>query len=475
MAVGGGDEFSLAATLLTIILLWSLLQWTAPWWLCEMGRRQSISSSNLRQLDRTLTLLPLILLSIVTLDLIWSHYTLDLTHAHVANFGGEQYSSWERILASLFSEGSPWLAIPLFYSISSFACEKWFGFDDSLFGNEIESNQRAIVLRLHGLLWPFMLLAFVSSNSFAVFSESQLLLGSNLISPSNCIFLIIAGTSLGFWIHLTSKLSQHAPNSVKQLNFVLLLACLTLGSILALRGVLPKAKEWHQFSDSIAMGNEVNLALCASFALLLMSWPFFLFLLTKVHSIRGQARERRWVGLLHIFFHTLIFSWLSGISILYHLPNISSLTSAMWISLTLQIPLAVAGLLGALLPMAGLDARPRPEAWGFFLVMVIASLFFTIREPLTATLAPGLFVSMTSLPLLATHFEKHPFLSIDRRVIESFSLHTLSVLVLCGLNIGMGGSTVGFIIAMVALIMVPATALIFTKINLNLSKFGEEE
>ncbi len=238
MAVGGGDAFSLAATLLTIVLLWSLVQWTAPWWLGEMGRRQSLESSKLRLLDRMLTFLPMVLLSIVTLDLIWSHYTLDLTHAHVANFGGEQFSSWERIQASLFSDGSPWLAIPLFFSISSFACEKWFGFENSLFGNEIEANQRSTVLRFHGLLWPFMLLAFVSSNSFAVFSEPQLALDANLLPSISSILLVIAGASLGVWIHLTSRLSQHDDNLEKQMYPILITAFLTIFSLLAFRGCL---------------------------------------------------------------------------------------------------------------------------------------------------------------------------------------------------------------------------------------------
>jgi len=475
MAVGGGDAFSLSATLLTIVLLWSLLQWTAPWWLCEIGRKQSVDITNLRRFDRMLTLLPLILLSIVMMDIIWSHYTIDLSHAHVANFGGEHFSTWQRIQAGLFSTGSPWLAVPLFFSISSIACEYCFGFDKSLFGDEIETNQRSTVLRLHGLLWPFMLLAFISSNSFAVFSEPLLAGDATLLSPSNSIFLIIAGSSLGVWVHFTSRLTQHNVELDKQMYQVIVAAILPIGALLSFRGVLPKVDEWNQFSDSVALGNEANLAICASFSLLLVGWPYFLFLLTKVHSIRGQARERRWIGLLHIFFYTLFFSWLSGVIILVNIPNISSLSSAMWLSLTLLLPLGIAGLLGSLLPMAGLDARPRPEAWGFFMVMVIAVLFFTIREPLTATLAPGLFVSMTSLPLLATHFEKRPKLSIERRGVESFSLLTFSAMVLYGLHLAMNGAYFGFITAMGASIMVPASALIFTKINSNLGEFGEEE
>ncbi|MDP7311807.1 MAG: hypothetical protein QF831_00060 [Candidatus Thalassarchaeaceae archaeon] len=475
MAVGGGDAFSLSATLLTIILLWSLLQWTAPWWLRELSRSQSADIEKFRLLDRMLTLLPLILLGIVMIDLIWSHYTLDLTRAHVANYGGENFSVWQRIQASLFSEDAPWLAIPLFFSLSSIICEYWCGFDNSLFDGEIKANQRATTLRLHGLLWPFMLLAFMSSNSFAVYSQPLSIGEATLLSPSNAIFLFISGSSMAVWVHLTSRLAQQNIDILKQINQVVLVGILTLAPLLAFQGVLPKSGEWLLFSQSVALGNEATLALCASLAILLLGWPFFIFLLTRVHATRGQARERRWIGLLHIFCHTFFFTLLSGIIILEPLPNISSLSSAIWLSLTLMLPLAVAGLLGSLLPMAGLDARPRPEAWGFFLGMTVVIPFFTIREPLTAALVPGLFVSMAALPLLATHTEKRSNLSIRRRGFESATLLILSFLALYGFHLAMEGSYFGFIAGVLATIVVPTSALVFAKPIGKISEFGEEE
>jgi len=473
--VGGGDAFSLSATLLTIILLWSLLQWTAPWWLREISRAQSADIEKLRLFDRMLTLLPLILLGIVMMDLIWSHYTLDLTRAHVANYGGENFSVWQRVQACLFSEGAPWLAIPLFFSLSSIICEYLCSFDNSLLGDEIEANQRATTLRLHGLLWPFMLLAFMSSNSFAVYSLPLSIGEATLLSSSNAIFLMLSGSSLGVWVHFTSRLAQQNIDILKHFNQVVLAGILTLAPLVAFQGVLPTSGEWLLFSQSVSLGNEATLGLFASFAILILGWPFFLFLLTRVYTTRGQAREGRWLGLLHIFCHTLFFTLLSGIIVLEPLPNISSLSSAIWLSLTLMLPLAVAGLLGSLLPMAGLDARPRPEAWGFFLGMTVVIPFFTIREPLTAALVPGLFVSMAALPLLATHTEKRSNLSIQRRGFESATLLILSFLALYGFHLAMEGSYFGFIAGVLATIVVPTSALVFAKPIGKISEFGEEE
>ena len=39
MAVGSGDAFSLPATLLTVILLWSFFQWSAPLWLPGLAEK----------------------------------------------------------------------------------------------------------------------------------------------------------------------------------------------------------------------------------------------------------------------------------------------------------------------------------------------------------------------------------------------------------------------------------------------------
>jgi len=475
MAVGGGDAFSLSATLLTIILLWSLMQWTAPWWLREISRRQSADLEKLRHLDRLLTLLPLILLGIVMIDLTWSHYTLNLTHAHVANFGGEDFSIWQRVQASLFSEGAPWLAIPLFFSISSIICENWFGFDTSLFDDEIKANQRITTLRLHGLLWPFMLLAFMSSNSFAVYSEPLPIGEATLLSPGNSILLVLSGSSLGVWIHLTSRLAQKNIDLLEQINQVVLAGILTLVPLLVFQGVLPTSGEWLLFSESLALGNETTLAICASFAVLLLGWPFFVYLLIRVHATRGQARERRWLGLLYIYCHTFLFTMISGIIILEPLPSVASLSSAIWLSLTLMLPIAVAGLLGSLLPMAGLDSRPRPEAWGFFLGITLAIPFFTIRDPLTAVLVPGLFVSMTTLPIFATHLEKRANLSIQRRGFESASLLILSAFGLYGFHLAMGGLYLGFVAGVVAMVVTPTAALALAKPIRKINDFGEEE
>ena len=87
MAVGGGDAFSLPATLLTVILLWSFLQWSAPLWLPGMSEKYPDKAKFLRNFDRSLTILPVVLVLLVVLTLFRAHFVQDFTHGHVVNFG----------------------------------------------------------------------------------------------------------------------------------------------------------------------------------------------------------------------------------------------------------------------------------------------------------------------------------------------------------------------------------------------------
>jgi hypothetical protein len=79
MAVGGGDAFSLPATLLTIILLWSFLQWSAPWWLPELARRHPEREQVWKRLDQSLTQVPALLILIAGLDLLRAYLASDHT------------------------------------------------------------------------------------------------------------------------------------------------------------------------------------------------------------------------------------------------------------------------------------------------------------------------------------------------------------------------------------------------------------
>jgi uncharacterized membrane protein YozB (DUF420 family) len=107
--------------------------------------------------------------------------------------------------------------------------------------------------------------------------------------------------------------------------------------------------------------------------------------------------------------------------------------------------------------------------------MTLVIPFFTIREPLTAALVPGLFISMTALPLLATHLERRANISIQRRGFESAIILITSFLALYGFHLAMEGSYFGFISGVIAAIVVPTSALAFAKPIGKISEFGEEE
>ncbi|MBS72587.1 MAG: hypothetical protein CMO20_06545 [Thermoplasmata archaeon] len=475
MAVGGGDAFSLSATLLTIILLWSFIQWTAPWWLHEISKRNSIDVQRIRQLDRALTLLPLVLLFAVMTNLIFSHITLDYSNAHVANFGGGHLSIIERIFATMFSEEGPWLAIPLSFAISSIICEYFCGNQYHIIDGGISFVRRSSALRLHGFLWPFMLVAYLSSESFAVYSIPQPVGESTLIAPLYCIFQIISGASLAVWIYFTSRLSQESEIRPKQIYPVLISGLFSIMPIIVSLGVYPNPIEGPSLSHFVALEMADSLALCISLGVLLIGWPLFLYILSHIHSIRGQARERKWLGLLFIFSHTLIITWISGVVILETLPNVSGWDSAMWLALTLMLPLSVVGLIGTLLPMAGFDARPRPEIWGFYLMTSLLIPFLTIKYPLTAALAPGLFISMVSSPLLATHVENRPSLLASRRVIESLVIVILSIIGLYCLHQVMTCGILYMLGAIVIIICIPLSTIMFTNSVSNEIEIGEEE
>ena len=432
MAVGGGDAFSLPATLLTVILLWSFLQWSAPLWLPGMSEKYPDKAKFLRQFDRSLTILPVVLVLLVVLALFRAHFVQDFTHGHVVNFGIDNSSSWQRMLhGPVNTVGSPWLGIIILFSITTLVKECFGNSDYSLF-DEHTADLRARVLRWHGFLWPLMLIGFIPSDAFSVYSESQTFIGSQIAPLQTSITLIFAGIGMGIWPYAVANYSQSG-DMKKGDNF--LLASIT--AVLALFFLAMEnlsSQRVDEFDELIALGQMTELALTMSMVVLLLGWPIFLMLLSKVHEKRGIAKERRWLGLTRTLSHTLILIWLSGVVILESLPHIDGWYNSFWLSLTLMLPLAIFGVAGTLLPIVGLDSRPRPEVWGFFLVMSLAIPFLIIREPLTVVLMPGLFISMTTLPLLATHLELRPNLPIQTRVMESGVLIGLTITALWGFH-----------------------------------------
>ncbi len=432
MAVGSGDAFSLPATLLTVILLWSFLQWSAPLWLPSMAEKYPDKAKFYRHFDRSLTILPVALVLLVVLALFRAHFVQDFTHGHVVSFGISSSSAWQRMLhGPVNTVGSPWLGIIILFSITTLVKECFGNSGYSLF-DEHGADLRARVLRWHGFLWPLMLIGFIPSDAFAVYTEPQTFIGSQIAPLRTTLTLIFAGIGLGIWPYAVANYSQSG--DMKEGDNFLLASITAVLALFFLAMENLSSQRVDEFGELIALGEMTEFALTLSLMVLLLGWPIFLMLMSKVHEKRGIAKGRRWLGLTRAFAHTLVLIWLSGAVILESLPHIDGWSSAFWLSLTLMLPLAIFGFVGTLLPIVGQDSSPRPEVWGFFLVMSLAIPFLTIREPLTAVLMPGLFMSMTTLPLLATHPELRPNLPIQNRVFESGVLIGLTITALWGFH-----------------------------------------
>ena len=163
-------------------------------------------------------------------------------------------------------------------------------------------------------------IGFIPSDAFSVHSESQTFIGSQIAPLQTSITLIFAGIGMGIWPYAVANYSQSG-DMKKGDNF--LLASIT--AVLALFFLAMEnlsSQRVDEFDELIALGQMTELALTMSMVVLLLGWPIFLMLLSKVHEKRGIAKERRWLGLTRTLSHTLILIWLSGVvCLLYTSPS----------------------------------------------------------------------------------------------------------------------------------------------------------
>ena len=79
---------------------------------------------------------------------------------------------------------------------------------------------------------------------------------------------------------------------------------------------------------------------------------------------------------------------------------------------------------GALTPLAGFDAHPRPEAWGFLTGMILAPSLLPNLSDIETFQLP-LFIIAIVMPWLGTLPEERPKLSLNRRLLEFVLLHSV--------------------------------------------------
>ena len=87
--------------------------------------------------------------------------------------------------------------------------------------------------------------------------------------------------------------------------------------------------------------------------------------------------------------------------------------------------IGLCGICGALTPLAGFDAHPRPEAWGFLSGMILAPSLLPNLFLIETFQLPLLIIAIV-MPWVGTLPEERPKLSINRRLLELILL--LSVL-----------------------------------------------
>lgn len=143
-----------------------------------------------------------------------------------------------------------------------------------------------------------------------------------------------------------------------------------------------------------------------------------LFLLagTGLHSHLLAERNlkvggNRWRGLAGAIGHHCTIVLLSTILLVYHLPNVGTWPGAVWLGLSLAVPGLIAGFLGMLLPLAGYDDRPRPELWGFRLMVAMSLPFVVAWKPLTALTLPGLLIGISAAAIIPPLLERNPRVS----------------------------------------------------------------
>ena len=139
----------------------------------------------------------------------------------------------------------------------------------------------------------------------------------------------------------------------------------------------------------------------------------------RADSLRGIASRKRWIGLLLIFVLTFVLLFYALIQ------HSNSTHNMLWTSRFALGWIGLCGICGALTPLAGFDAHPRPEAWGFLTGMILAPSLLPNLSHIETFQLPLLIIAIV-MPWLGTLPEERRKLSVNRRLLEFVLL--LSVL-----------------------------------------------
>ena len=137
----------------------------------------------------------------------------------------------------------------------------------------------------------------------------------------------------------------------------------------------------------------------------------------RIHTSRGAASHRRWLGLMTTFF-------LSAVLLIIGL-SWSSIFDGIWISIwPLRWTIGwilLCGIGGAMTPTMGFDANPRPEAWGFHTGIILAPALMPGIALIQHAQLPILVIAIV-MPIIATLPEYRPSIDWKRRGLEAILL-----------------------------------------------------
>ena len=150
----------------------------------------------------------------------------------------------------------------------------------------------------------------------------------------------------------------------------------------------------------------------------------------RIHSSRGAAFHRRWMGLMTTFFFSAVLL-IIGLSW-------SSLADGILISIwpsRLAIGwILLCGIGGAMTPIMGFDANPRPEAWGFHTGIILAPALMPGIALIQHAQLPILVIAIV-MPIIATLPEYRPSIDWKRRSLEAVFLISILPLALFLLDV----------------------------------------
>ena len=429
MAMGGGDLFSPTAAILTIALLAM-----PPLMLLDSRLRHR------PRLHMWAPRLPFLLMLLALASRITPLTALDGRDAQVAATAADGVTG---LLHIFDGQAGMVLAILTGFSLYIFA-ESLRGWSDA---------QRLRHLRWSAPVWICLLGWGMPENGFALSQEAAALQVAASPPFGYGGWALACGWLLAYAISTLVKVEVAGARALSKKDFATSALLLCLWFVLA-----------AMFADE---GGAFHTIMAAPLAIVAATGHAHTSL--RIFESRGLA-TRRFAGLMRTVMHGFVLLLIGSAYILSVDPAWSSFADAIWsLRRTLALVL-VAGLAGAISPVFGFDARPRAEAWGWHLGLILAVLLLPGIDHME-TVIPIVFILAITMPILATHVERRPDLHPVRRVGETLVVLAFQIGVIAG--VAMLPQQPGFALEIWVLCTVLLAVILHE--SLDLSSADEEE